>query len=104
MFTQGMSTLSQSKQVTLATERAHECLETIRATGSASIVAGRYDSRIPDPPTAGFPPPPYSPTPDQYPMVVEATTVGAPPNCISVKVDVYYDEEQKITLQTYFNL
>ncbi|HIB68580.1 MAG TPA: prepilin-type N-terminal cleavage/methylation domain-containing protein, partial [Phycisphaerales bacterium] len=37
MFTQGMYVLSHSKEVDLATERAHDCMETVRALGVGSI-------------------------------------------------------------------
>lgn len=104
MFTQGMYVLSHSKEVDLATERAHDCMETVRALGVGSIVPGTYDSRNGDPPASGFPPAPYNPVPDQYPMVVEATSVGAPAGTISVKIDVYYDQDRKVSLETYFSL
>ena len=104
MFTQGMYVLSHSKQVDLATERAQECLETIRALGVGSVVAGTYDSRAGDVPVSGFPPTPYNPIPDDYPMVVEATTTGAPTGTIAVRVDVYYEQNRKISLETYFSL
>ena len=103
MLTQGMYVLSHSKQVDAATERAHECLETIRALGVGSIVVGTYDSRGGDIPVSGFPPLPYNSVPDDYPMRVDATFTGAPPNTISVKVDVYYEQNRKVSLQTYFN-
>lgn len=77
MFTQGMFLLSHSKQVDQASERAHECLETVRNMGVASVVPGVFDSRAGDAPIGGFPPPPYNPAPDDYPMVVEATTTGS---------------------------
>ena len=104
MFTQGMYVLSHSKQVDFATERAHECLETVRALGSAAIVPGTYDSRSGDAPVSGFPPTPYNPIPDDFPMVVEATTTGAPAGTIAVRVEVYYEPERKVSLETYYSL
>lgn len=104
MFTQGMHVLSHSKQVDFATERAQECLETVRAFGVGAVVAGTYDSRIGDMPVSGFPPYPYNPAPSDYPMVVEATTTGAPPGTIAVRADVYYQPDRKVSLETYFSL
>ena len=104
MFTQGMYVLSHSKQVDFATERAHQCLETVRALSVGAIVPGTYDSRSGDAPASGFPPPPYNPTPDAYPMVVNASTTGAPAGTIALRVDVYYDQNRKVSLETYFSL
>lgn len=104
MFTQGMYVLSHSKEVDLATERANGCMETIRALGAGAIVPGTYDSRAGDAPVSGFPPTPYNPVPDEYPMVVEATSVGVPAGTISVRIDVYYDQNRKVSLETYFSL
>ena len=103
MFTRGMFVLSHSKQVDRATELAQHCIETIRANGPAAITLGRYDSRAGDAPDGGtgFPPFPYNPLPTDLPLVVNATTTGVPAGLIAVEVEVYYEANQKVRLQTY---
>ena len=107
MYTQGLYLLSHNKQVARATELAQENLEKIKANGVTLISPGLYDSRIGDQPDAltGFPPPPYNAVGQtEYPIVIEATEVGAPAGVIAVTVRVYFEKERNVELQTYFNL
>lgn len=106
LFTRGMVMLGHSKQISAANDAAVECLEIVKASGVAAVTPGRFDGRAGDPADAGtgFPPAPYPRTVDGYPLVVEATTSGAPVGTIAVSVEVYYDREQKVVLQTYLPL
>lgn len=104
MFTQGMHILSHSKQVDSATEKAQECLEAIRVLGAATVAEGIYDSNNGDTPTSSIPLVPYSPTSEDYRTVVEATMTGAPAGTMAVRVDVYYERDRKVSLETYFSL
>ena len=107
MFTQGFFMLSQSKQLGSATERGQQCLENIKANGVAFVSLGRFDSRAGDLPneTTGFPPPPYptSTSGTSNDMVVEASNTITPAGTIAVTVQVYYEDNKKMELQTYLN-
>ena len=108
VFTQGMRWLRQSSQVTGATDVAREFLERVRANGYDQVVVGTYDGRlpVPTPPdaTMGFPPGPYPQgirNKERYTLVVRADATGLPPNTVAVKVDVYWNDQGKISLETY---
>ncbi len=108
VFAQSMKLLRSSNQVTAATDIARELIENVRANGYALITPGTYDGRLavptPPDPTTNFPPAPYPETfrnGERYLVVVEADPAGLPPNTISVKVDVYWSDNGKATLQTY---
>lgn len=106
LFTRGMVVLSHSKQVSAATDAAEECMETIKAGGPSLIAAGLYDGRADDPVDlgTGFPPSPYPRTTEGFPVVVQATTAGAPAGTMAILVEVYYESAQKVILQTYLPL
>lgn len=108
VFTQGMRWLRQSSQVTGATDVAREFLERVRANGYDQVTPGTYDGRLAVPtapdPTTGFPPGPYPQgvrNNERYTLVVRADSSGLPPNTVAVKVDVYWNDQAKISLETY---
>ncbi len=106
VFTKGLRLVSQSSQVTGATQVARQMLEVVKERGYAQITTGNYDGTVPDLPngTTGFPPLPYPSVvlnKIEYTISVEATTAGMPANLIAVKVDVFWNARSKVTMQTY---
>jgi type II secretory pathway pseudopilin PulG len=109
VFTNGMRLLTQSGQMTVATDIGREFMEQVRANGAALVVPGVYDSRQGDAAdvSTGFPPYPYIPAAPlkrakgEYYLVVTADNTGLPPSTVAVKVEVYWNDSNRIVLETF---
>ena len=112
VFTSGVRTASQARNITVATELGKKTLEKIRSdvrtTGFATIPSGSYsfDGRVGQAQTGTplYPPSPYPSAVianQEYTVVVtgEETVVD---EVKGVRVDVYWNERSHITLETRF--
>ena len=101
VFVSSMKLMSQSTEVSSATQVGREFLENTKRAGYANVTVGNFDGRgaTPTAPNAVtlFPLAPY-PKRDRYSLVVNATTYTA--TVKTVQVDVYFSTNSKISLVT----
>ncbi len=105
VFVSGLRLQSQAEQVTEATQLARELLEEIKASPASVPNSGQFDGRIPDPRSGAFPPDPYpgvTTSGGEFRLVVELSEKS--PELLSVTVEVWWGEGQKVTLQTYVDV
>ena len=108
LFTSGIRLMTQSSNLTRATEVGREFMETTKSSGFSNLPAGplAYDGRKNDPVDAatGFPLAPY-PVVNQdgrdYHLVVRISPESG--TLKRVEVDVYWDGNSKMTLETYIH-
>jgi type II secretory pathway pseudopilin PulG len=107
LFGSGLQLQRQSADVTRATEVGRTFLETLRSQGGKAMPTAhaRFDGRINQvsDPSTGFPPAPY-PSLDvdgrTYRLVVELAVHSASRK--SVKVEVYWDQNSRVVLETSY--
>lgn len=110
VFISGVQASARARDVTTATEVAHQILEAIkvqvRNNGQLSLPAGSYifDGRVPDAPAGAFPPAPYPVATlnnQRFFVVVSGADLG--PTLKRVAVDVYWGETSKLSMETHLH-
>jgi hypothetical protein len=109
LFGHGLKMNSQAEELTRSSELGRHLLEAIRAEGGyTSIIPDTvYDGRLENPtdPVAGFPPSPYPRTTlegREYRIVVRTATESA--RVRAVAVEVWWDDDSRVVLETAFSL
>lgn len=101
VYISGLNLMARGEDIIAATNVGRNFLDTVKATGFASLPAGTavFDGRVPDPAgPGGFPPAPY-PVSGKNKLVIRCEEIDA--RLKSVTVSVYYDDQSKVDLQTY---
>lgn len=109
LFGKGLQLNTQSEELTRASEIGREFLESVRAQGGYQAITpdSHFDGRAGDSadPTTGFPPSPYPLVTIEnrtYHLVV--STAQQSPRLRAVRVEVWWDEDSRATMETAFSL
>ena len=99
----GLRQLEQSNQYSQAQSLARQQLESIRSQGYA-LDSCLYDGRIPNPPVAGFPPPPYPGVSNEQPYKIVVKVDKFSSRLCNCWVDVYWGPRHHLRAESIVHL
>jgi type II secretory pathway pseudopilin PulG len=102
---QSTGALNSDRKISTASQLARQVMEAVRAGGHLTIPEGTvtFDGRADHPKVNDFPPDPYPGVKvDEGEFHISVTAERKPPNLKSVTVEVYWDVDKKVALQSYF--